>query len=622
VRVRPHVTVTTAGHVDHGKSTLVRALTGQDPDRLAEERRRGLTIELGFVWCELPPTPRTPSPLVVAFVDVPGHERFVATAMAGVGPASGTVLVVAADDGWSAQTEEHAELLHLLDRPVVLTVVSKVATVEPERVAAVVAEVERNLDRLGLAGGPVVAVDALSGAGLDELRTRLRDALAALPAAADTGTPRLWVDRAFTRPGAGTVVTGTLAGGALRVGDEVALAPAGPRARLRGLASLGAAVDVAQPGERVACNLAGVSLDAVARGDAVVVDGDVWRSASTVDGWLTPVPDAPSVERGAWQVHVGTARVAARVVAFPGRRDLTGRPGAVRLVLERPLPLRAGDLVVLREDGRRRTVARVEVVDTQPDRLPRGRAAREDRADLVRSYSDAPSDGARWLCLVRLAGGVRDRRELVAITGRSPGPRPPTGLVGVGDRLVLEELVAAARAAASSLGPGVHTRGRVVAQLRDAGLDDTTGDALVGVLVDAGALVVQDGGFVAPEHLEVEVDERAQRRAEVLEALSADGLAPRPLDAVLGATGADGRDVAALVQAGALVRLGSLALARSTIDAAVASLRGSDLAGRPFSAAEARDALGSSRRVVIPLLEHLARTGVTSFDGTHHELRR
>src|SRR4051794_40422584 len=258
--------VATAGHVDHGKSTLVRALTGMEPDRWAEERRRGLTIDLGFAWTALSNDER------VAFVDVPGHERFVTNMLAGLGPAPAVMLVVAADEGWMPQSEEHLQAIAALGTSYLLLVVTKADVTAPDEALA---QSRARLAAAGLTCAGEVAVSAVTGAGLDELR-RLLDGLvpALLPPDADAPV-RLWVDRAFSIRGAGTVVTGTLGAGQLRIDDELILLPANRRVSIRGLQSLNTEREQVRATARVAVNLRGVDRDDVGRGMTLVTP-DAW----------------------------------------------------------------------------------------------------------------------------------------------------------------------------------------------------------------------------------------------------------------------------------------------------------------------------------------------------------
>ncbi|WP_137159230.1 selenocysteine-specific translation elongation factor, partial [Blastococcus sp. CCUG 61487] len=320
--------IATAGHVDHGKSALVRALTGMEPDRWAEERRRGLTIDLGFAWTTLP------SGRTVAVVDVPGHERFVGNMLAGVGSVPAALLVVAADDGWSAQTAEHVAVLDALGVRHALLAVAKADLADPE---PVLADVRERLTATSLGNVPGIAVSSVTGAGVPELADRLEALLAGLPAPDPAAPVRLWLDRAFTVKGAGTVVTGTLAAGTVTAGDRLRL---GDRdVVVRGVQSLGRAVDAAAATARVALNLRGIGVDELSRGDALLTPG-AFRDTAEVDVTLTGI--APEGQLPAESVvHVGAATVGARL------RRLDG--AAVRLRLARPLPLRIGDRLLLRD---------------------------------------------------------------------------------------------------------------------------------------------------------------------------------------------------------------------------------------------------------------------------------
>src|SRR5580692_6054793 len=272
--------VATAGHVDHGKSTLVLALTGTDPDRLAEEKARGLTIDLGFAAGQLP------SGAEIAFVDVPGHVRFIKNMLAGVGAVDACLFVVAATEGWKPQSEEHLRILELLGLTHGVIALTKVGLVDDDWRELVELEIADRVAGTFLAEAELVPVDAVAGLGIDRLRGALDRLVAGTPAAVDRGWPRLWVDRSFPVRGAGTVATGTLTGGSFSLDDEVAIEPGGLPARIRRLHSHHVDLDRATPGRRLAVNLAGVAHDRVWRGQAVVRPGQ-WHRATVVDASLT-----------------------------------------------------------------------------------------------------------------------------------------------------------------------------------------------------------------------------------------------------------------------------------------------------------------------------------------------
>jgi selenocysteine-specific elongation factor len=376
--------VATAGHVDHGKSTLVRALTGMEPDRLAEERRRGLTIDLGFAWTRLA------SGTDLAFVDVPGHERFVTTMLAGAGPVPAVLMVVAADEGWMPQSDEHLDALDALGVEHGLLAITRCDLLDPEPAREdALAEIAGS--SLGTVG--VAEVCAPHGEGLDVLRTALDGLVAAVPEPDPHADVRLWVDRAFTIRGAGTVVTGTLGAGTIKVGDELELR--GRRVHVRGLQSLGEPVESARGVTRIAVNLRGVPREVVARGDALLTP-DAWLTPAEIDVALRGVRGAePGQLPREVILHVGSAAVAVHV------RPLGS--GFARLRPERPLPMRIGDTAVLRDPGRRAVVAGVVVLDVLPPALRRRGAAARRAVELAEPDVGTAAGELRRRGLVRAA---------------------------------------------------------------------------------------------------------------------------------------------------------------------------------------------------------------------------
>ncbi|MBC7372982.1 MAG: selenocysteine-specific translation elongation factor, partial [Frankiales bacterium] len=378
--------VATAGHVDHGKSTLVRALTGMEPDRWAEERRRGMTIDLGYAWAPLP------SGQVLGFVDVPGHQRFIGNMLAGLGPAPAVLMVVAADEGWRRQSGEHLAAVDALGLTRGVLAVTRSDLADP---TAVTGEALERLRGSSLGEVEAVAVSGATGAGLPELRAALDRLVARLPIPEVAGPVRLWVDRAFTVRGSGTVVTGTLAAGTLRTGDELTLR--GRPVRVRALQSLGQPYDEVAAVARVAVNLRGVERSEVERGDTLLTPG-AWREVATLDVRLTADPRELPTEL---LLHVGSTSVAVRL------RPLG--PDTVRLALHRPLPLRAGDRALLRDPGRQSVAAGVLVLDVDPPGLRR-RGAAADRAGALSAAGDSPD-----LTVEVARRGAVLRSELAAI---------------------------------------------------------------------------------------------------------------------------------------------------------------------------------------------------------------
>lgn len=343
--------VATAGHVDHGKSTLVRALTGTDPDRLPQEQARGMTLDLGFAAMTLPSGHR------IAFVDVPGHERLVGTALMGVSPARACLFVVDAHEGWRAQSEEHLRILELLHRDQCVVALTKCGTRDATSATRVQADVTARFDRSRLSPTAVVAVDAVQRTGLDELCHALDRMVAMLPPVDDRQRPRLWVDRSFTIRGAGTIVTGTVGDGSITKGERLVLMPGNTRVRVRTIQEHGSTQDVARTGSRAALNLTGVASRSVHRGDALV-RADDWRVASDLRAKVAVLDDAPPLTpRGAWSLHLGT-RVAMPRIRVPGGCVAPGSRGTIRIrLVDGSLPIAVGDRFVLRDVGRDQTVA-------------------------------------------------------------------------------------------------------------------------------------------------------------------------------------------------------------------------------------------------------------------------
>ena len=567
--------IATAGHVDHGKSALVRALTGMEPDRWAEERRRGLTIDLGFAWTTLPSGRR------LSIVDVPGHERFVGNMLAGVGSVPAALLVVAADDGWSAQTAEHVAVLDALGVRHALLAVTKADLADA---APVLADVRERLAATSMESVPGVAVSAPTGAGMPELTAALEGLLAGLPAPDPTAPVRLWIDRAFTIRGAGTVVTGTLAAGTVATGDRLRLGDGD--VVVRSVQSLGEPVDRATATARVALNLRGVALEELSRGDALLTPG-AFRATEVVDVTLTGdleqrLPAEPVV-------HVGSATVGARL------RPLDG--AVVRLRLATPLPLRVGDRVLLRDPGSRRVLG-ADVLDVDPPELRRRGAARARAAELA-----ARPEGIAGASAELTRRRVVRTADFVAMGW--PVPRDATvhgpWLVAAG---LADELAARV--------PGVVTRYRQLrplepgppAEVLRQALDLPDTDLLPAVVRPPFVLRdgrVVDGAAALPADVQRAVD-------GILARLAVDPFAA-PEAPELVAAGLGVRELAAAVRSGQLVRIADGVYLAPGIEQ-VARDRLADL-DSTFTLSQARQAWGTSRRVAVPLMEWLDAQGVT-----------
>ena len=366
----------TAGHVDHGKSTLVEALTGIDPDRLAQEKERGMTLDLGFAWLRLPDGNE------VSIVDVPGHERFVNNMLAGVGGIDLALLVVAADESVMPQTREHLAILDLLGIGRGLVAVTKKDTVDDDWLELVVADVDHLLKGTTLAGSPILTVSALTGEGLPELVSAIADRLKETPPKKDLGRPRLPIDRSFTIAGFGTVATGTLIDGAISVGQEMELIVSGRSTRVRGLQTHQQKLEKASPGSRVAANLAGVPHDEIERGEVLATPG--WLKATTaMDVRLTVIPEAPHPLRHNMfvTVHTGSSEGIGRLRLLERTRAEPGDTGWAQLKLSSPMAVVKGDYFVIRSN--QTTLGGGSIVDPRARRHRRMFQPILDRLELM-----------------------------------------------------------------------------------------------------------------------------------------------------------------------------------------------------------------------------------------------
>ena len=553
--------VATAGHVDHGKSSLVLALTGTDPDRFEEEKRRGLTIDLGFAHTRLP------SGAGVSFVDVPGHVRFLRNMLAGVGGVDACLFVVAATEGWKPQSEEHLRILELLGLDHGVIALTKRDLVDDEWLEIATLEVADHVRGTFLEAAPIVAVDSLSGAGLDQLRAALDVLIAETPASADRHRPRLWIDRVFAAKGSGTVATGTLTGGRLHQDDTVLIEPGGHTARIRSIQTLGSSVDTIEAGNRVALNLNGVGHDEIGRGHAVVTPGR-WRTTERFDASLDVLAslDHDVSRRGAYLAYVGSRELPVKLRVLGAEALAPGTSGAVRLFLPDRLPLLPGDRYVLRESGRDETVGGGEVLDIDP--VTKASKARPDRS-VERVVAER---------------GWVDVDELDLLTGE-----------------LVESTVGRWVTTTALL---TETQQRLAAAIADAGelgLDLASLDDYERAVVDTLDDITIEAGRARPSDV---IDPFADH--PLADLVLAGGFAPD--------LPADIDRVAAreLTRRGVLVERDKLLFHRDSIDAAAriaTELLAADPAG--FTVAQFRDRTGASRKYALPLVAELDARGIT-----------
>ena len=616
--------VCTAGHVDHGKSTLVRALTGMEPDRFDEEQRRGLTIDIGFAWTALPDGDATRT---VAFVDLPGHERFIGNMLAGAGPVESTLFTVAADEGWKPQSSEHRDILDLLDVRAGVIAITKTDAASPEQLTATRASVADEVAGTSLAGLPIVAVSAVSGSGLDELRDVLLRALAERRGARTSGRPRLWVDRSFSIKGAGTVVTGTLIGGDVSVGADLVVMPGRRRVRVRGLQSLQQQVTHAAAGDRVAVNLSGIDRDAVGRGDLLTVP-DVAPATTLLDAEVRTVDGAQIGRRGAWHLHAGSGEWPVSV--RPLEQGPLAGGGYVRLLVDRPAPVAVGDRFVLRDAGRRSTVAGGVVLDTQPPAV-RGARQRSARVAQLQARAGALAAGD-WAALLTLHVQERDivaAPEAAAAVGLTAADADQAAraaaLVPVGSAWAHPRAVGAWAAAVREALTAFHRahpdersapRDLALRSATTAGCPPWAATDLVGILVRTGRAAIEGAGLRLPDHGVQLTPQQQQARLALLSSLERSPFAPPPLAEAATAAGVGPTLLKEMEAAGDIVRLDKdLAMTAAAVTQAAALLRERFLASGPFTAAQAKETLQTSRKFALPLLEELDRRGSTRREG-------
>jgi len=630
--------VGTAGHVDHGKSTLVLSLTGIDPDRLQEEKQRGMTIDLGFAWLKLP------SGTEVSIVDVPGHERFIKNMLAGVGGIDVALLVVAADEGPMPQTDEHLAILDLLGISRGVVAITKADLVDEEWMELVRAEIEERLATTSLAGSPMVAVSAVTGQGIAQLVATLDDVLAAVPPKKDVGKPRLPVDRVFTVAGFGTVVTGTLIDGELRVGQEMEILPSGKRTRVRGLQSHKRKVESAPPGSRVAVNLASIATEEIRRGDVVTVPG--WlHPTRVVDVKLRVIHGtAKPLEHGdELTFHTGAAEAMARLSLLDAERLEGGRTGWGQLRLSEPVAVARGDQFILRWPSPSATVAGGTVVDPHPKRH------RRFQPQVVQNLITLERGAPEEILLQQMPPAAPiDMQNLARKCGlpMEQLTRAAESLLARGDLLLLDQpkgeavpalngqsLLISARGWESirekieSLLSQYHTeyplrRGIPREEVRSRiGLDARSFSRVEARLLAEG-VVVEDGPLMARAGHQVRFDDATRARVDLLLAFLRDcGASPPSTPELLSRFELDNEHLAALLDNGSLVELApGMVMERGAYSRLVETIVGMIRETGSVTVAAVRDRLGTSRKYALAIMEHLDEKRITRRVGDERVL--
>ncbi len=579
----------TAGHVDHGKSTLIKRLTGLETDRWQEEQERGLTIDLGFAWMTLP------GGAEISFVDVPGHDRFIKNMLAGVEAIDVALFVVAADEGWMPQSEEHLAVLDLLGVRRGIVALTKTDRVDADLVELATLEIEEHLEGTSMSGAEIVPVSAQTGDGIDPLIAAL-EGVAGEIRIPDRDRPRLWVDRSFSIPGAGTIVTGTLLDGQLAVGDELVIAPRDLKVRVRGLQSHEQERDTVAAGSRVAVNVTGIEREAVGRGDMLARPGQWTGTRQFVATLRTARYVEELTDRGAYHLHLGSG-------SWPVRIRLVGER-LVRIDVGADLPIAMGDRFILRDSGRRLVVAGGRVVDPDP---PRPKRFTEAATALLLDALDDDAD-TRAQALLDFRGSDTPAR----LAAHSGGGVPPEGFHHGAVRLSEAERARVADRIVSiveeyherhPLRPGIG-----VAELAESlGL----GSGLISALAGSLESVEVSGAFVSTRGFSVSFTPAQQESLDRVKwSLVEAGTTEVPRVADLGI---DQALLHAAVRSGELVQISNeFVYLPEQIEELLAVIDG---LGESFGVSEFKDRAGLSRKYAVPFLEWTDDTGRTVRTG-------
>jgi selenocysteine-specific elongation factor len=618
------VIVGTAGHIDHGKTALVKALTGIDADRLEEEKRRGITIDIGFAHLELP-APRGET-LRLGFVDVPGHERFVRNMLAGVGGIDLVLLVVAADESIKPQTREHFDICRLLSVSRGITVLTKSDLVDRETLDVVRLEVEEFLrgSFLDPAHSPIIAVSSLTGAGIDDLKQALVKVASEVTAKDSAALARLPVDRVFTMKGFGTVVTGTLVSGTIRKEEELEIFPGGKGVRVRGVQVHGHAAAQAIAGQRTALNLAGITTEDLTRG-MMLAPQATFRPTSRADVTLTLLPSAkPLKDRARVHFHCYTMETIAEVVLYGKKQVAPGGTALAQLRLAEPALLLPGDRFILRQFSPVVTIGGGAVVENAP---PRRIASRENYADCLQTLADSPRSGslyarvtARGMQGLSFADAIARtglrRKEIEALYPQMPG------VVCVRGVLIHSLALDTVRASMISAVDGFHKRNPLVAGMSKEDLRSLEGvspeifDHIFKESVKAGKLELSGELLRLPGRGVVMKDEEAESKTIIEDAFASAGLKVPFLRDVLAGLKVDKaraqKIVTLLLRDKVLIKLSEeLVFHRSALEDLRRQVTAYKTTAPKMDVAKFKDMTGVSRKYAIPLLEYLDRERVT-----------
>lgn len=620
----PYV-IGTAGHVDHGKSSLVRALTGIDPDRLAEEKAREMTIDLGFAWLTLPDGES------VGIVDVPGHRDFIENMLAGVGGIDLALFVVAADEGIMPQTREHLAILDLLAIPAGVIALTKIDMIsDPEWTDLVTLDLIDAFAGTVLENAPIVPVSARAGIGLDQLVATLSEVLSHSLPRADRGKPRLPVDRVFTISGFGTVVTGTLTGGSLAVGNEVEIQPSGKRARIRGLQNHKSAVSEVKPGNRAAVNLSGITTDEVQRGDVIAAEGMI--SATTlIDVSFRHLADAsrPLKHNAEVKFFSGAAETVAHVRLLGDRELAVGQDGWLQLRLETPVAVDRGDRFILRYPSPTETIGGGVILDAHPEHR-----WRRFKPEVIARLETLAAGRSEDMLLQALEGQIAvTRAQAQEVSGLSGGAfdEALALLNNRNDVLHISDLIMA-RAAWARLADRMvnelrafHTQyplrlGMPKEAFRSkVGIDSKLLNRLMPFAVES-AIITENGSLICLLDHTVRFTAREQNAVDqLMRAIQQNPAAPPSIKEAAEIVGSE--VLQALVDRGDVVLLNEdVLLGTETYHAWLAEIQGLIAQTGSITVAQARDLLGSSRKYILAMLEHLDAAGITKRMGDERVL--
>ena len=620
------IIIGTAGHIDHGKTALVRALTGIDTDRLEEEKRRGITIDLGFAHLEL--TAPSGEKLRFGFIDVPGHERFVRNMLAGVGGIDLVLLVVAADESIKPQTREHFEICRLLSIPRGITVITKADLVDDDTLSVARMEIEEFVrdSFLDASRSPIVAVSSRTGTGLDELKHEIARLASDIPARDTEALLRLPVDRVFAMKGFGTVVTGTLIAGKTQKEDEVEIFPGRNRVRVRGVQVHGSSTERASAGQRTALNLSGVAVEDLARGVTLAAPG-VFEPTQQLDVRLALLKDAkPLKNRARVHLHAFTSETIAEVTLHEGAELKPGSSALARLRTSDPLLLLPGDRAILRQFSPVVTIGGAVVVDAHPLRRP--------KKDALLGFLNAVANGSReGILLARIQRRAQEGLSLadaVGETGLKKTALQPVvarlleqkQVVQAGELLVAAPAFTAARQQIVNALDAFHKANPLVAgmskeELREKlGLHPDVMEALLGQLVrEKKAEVAGEQLRLAGRGVELKDDE-AKAKNQIEQAFAGAGLKVPNMYEVLGKLPVDKvraqKLVTLLLRDRVLVKLADdLVFHQTALDSLRRILTGYKSTSQKIDVAKFKDLTGVSRKYAIPLLEYLDRERVT-----------